>query len=545
MTTNEALEQGREHFSRQDWGAAFAQLSAADRENPLALEDIERLAVIAFLTGRDDECADLWARAHQVCLDHGNVARAVRCAFWLGLGLMTRGEPARGGGWLARAQRLLDEADLDCVERGYMLVPAALQSIGEGNFAAAYAMCTEADQLGRRFSDPDLMTLGRLGRGQTLILQGQMTEGVALLDEVMVSVTAGDVSPILVGLVYCAVIEACHEIFDLRRAQEWTTALTSWCASQPDLAPYRGQCLVHRAEIMHLHGAWADAMVEAQRARDWLSNPPGQPAVGAAFYQQAELHRLCGDFQQAEDAYREASQWGRSPQPGLALLWLAQGQTRAAEAAIRRVAGEALDPVTRSRLLLGYVEIMLAVGDTRAALTGADELAAHAETFKAPLLVAIAAYASGGVLLAEGDARGAIDTMRRAWTIWSELDIPFEAARARVLIGLACRELGDEDTALMELDAARRTFDQLGALPELARVETLSRGTTPDPAGGLTGRELEVLRLVAGGSTNRASAAELFLSEKTVARHLSNIFAKLNVSSRSAATAYAFENDLH
>jgi DNA-binding CsgD family transcriptional regulator len=455
-----------------------------------------------------------------------------------------QGEPARSNGWLGRARRLLDSRRHDCVEQGYLLVPLALRQFhAEGAAAASFATFEKVTTFGERFGDPDLIAQGYLGRGRALIRLGQIAAGMALLDEVMVAVTAGEVSPAVAGLAYCAVIEACQEIFDLQRAREWTAALSHWCATQPDLVPYRGECLVHCAEIMQLHGEWAEAMTEARRACERIAHGAGRPWVGAANYRQGELHRLRGDFARAEQSYREASRWGREPEPGLALLRLAQGRTETATAAIRRAVDEARDRAARSRLLAAFVEVMLAAGDVQAARAAADELAGIAAALDAPLLQAAAAHAQGAASLATGDAQAAVDALRRAWTAWQALEAPYEAARTRMLIGLACRALGDEETAAMELDAAGWVFRRLGAEPDLARVEALSR-KTPATIGGLTAREVEILRLVAAGKTNRQIAAVLVVSDHTVRRHLQNIFAKLGVPSRAAATAFAFQHDL-
>ena len=539
----EARARGRECFGRRAWGDAFAELSAADQGAPLDPPDIERLAMAAYLVGRDEDSVAAWERAHHALLSRGDVVRAARCAGWLVFVFLNGGEFARAGGWLARARRLIDDVGHDCAEQGHLLVPVAFQRAFEGDWPNAYEIAGQAAAIGARFGDVDLVTLARNIQGRALIGQGNTADGMTLLDEVMVAVMADEVSEIVAGSVYCSVIEACQEVFDLRRAQEWTAALTHWCDSQPDLVPFSGDCLVHRAEILQLHGAWPDAAGAARRACERLL-PRAQPAVGRAFYQEAELHRLCGEFAQAEEGYRQASRWGREPQPGLARLRLTQGRVDAAEAAIRRVVDGTDDRVARSRLLPAHVEIMFAAGDVLAARAAADELSEMAADLDAPLLRALATHAQGAVLLLEGDAQAAHGTLRDAWTAWQKLEVPYEAGRVRVLIGLACRQLGDQDTAEMELDAAGWVFQELGAAPDLARAHALSRKWAAKPAGGLTARELEVLRLVATGKTNRSIAADLFLSEKTVARHVSNIFSKLGLSSRAAATAYAYEHHL-
>ena len=510
----------------------------------MGLEDLERLAAAAYLVGRVDESVDAWVRAHHAYVDAGEVVRAARCGFWLAFILLNKGELARGGGWVHRAQRLLDDGQRDCVEQGYLRYCASLRAAFEGDVEAARSGFAEAAEIGDRFGDAELVALCRVGEGRCLLYGGAIGAGMALLDEAMAAITAQEVSPAVVGDLYCTVIEGCQEVFDVRRAQEWTAALSRWCDAHPELVLYRGQCLVHRAELMVLGGAWRDAVAEVQRACDRLARPTSQRALGAAYYVRAELHRLRGHFGEAEAAYRKANHCGRQPQPGLAQLRLAQGRAAEAHGALRGALDEAEDAVPRCRLLAPYVEVLLAGGDLAAARGAADQLAGIAAEWNTPFLSALSSHATGSVLLAEGDARAARGALRQAWAGWSELEAPYEAARSRVLIGLACRALGDEEGAELELDAARSVLQQLQAAPDLVRVEELSRTAARPIAGGLTAREVQVLKLVATGKTNRAIASELVISERTVAAHVRSIFTKLGLSSRSAATAYAYDHHL-
>lgn len=552
----EAFERARAAIDRRAWDDAYTQLLAADRQGPIRdPENLQRLALSAYLTGSDEVAEVGWERAYQGFHDRGEVLPAVRCAFWLGLVLIVaRGAEARGSGWIARAHRLLDErAPGDCAERGYLLLPAALRELDGGDPGAAHRAFARATAIGRRFDDTDLATLGCLGQGQSLIRSGETSRGLAHLDEAMVAVDTGRVSPVAAGLVYCAVILACQQVFDLRRAQQWTEALSRWCDAQTGLVPFRGQCLVHRSQLAQLRGAWTEAVAEADRACRWLSDPPN-PAAGMAYYQRAELHRLRGEHAAAEAAFEHAVALGHDPHPGLALLWLAQGRTGAAAAAMRcavhrstptypGVVHELRAPRPRAELLAASVEIMLAAGDVEAARTACQELDGIADVVSTRLIRAIAARARGMVSLAEDRYASALAALGDAQACWTKLQAPYETARTRVLLSRALRALGDEDTAAVEEAAAARVFGAVQASPDLEPLAGVSAATAESPAR-LTSRELDVIRLVAAGHTNREIAERLVISDKTVARHLHNVFAKLALPNRSAATAYAYEHGL-
>ena len=537
------LAHGRRSFQNQAWAAAFADLTAADRQAQLEPEDLVYLAQAALLIGKEVEGTDILARAHQAFLNCRKALPAARCAFWLGFKLLIRGEMAKGSGWLSRAGRLLD-GHPECAESGYLLVAEGYRSFHANDPAAAWTSFVQAAGIGERFGDKDLLTLGVQGQGRALIRQGEISRGVMLLDEAMVAVTAGEVSALNAGGVYCSVIEGCSEIFDLQRANEWTTALERWCDAQPDLVPYRGHCLVRRAELCQLRGTWAEALEWSEKARQWLSRGVPTPDAGAAYYQAGEVLRLRGEFAESEEAYLQACRLYRCPGPGLAQLRLAQGRVDTACTLIRRLLEEVNETGPRVKVLAAHAEIALAAGDVAAASAAAGELESIATRRDIPFLHAVYASTRGAVLLAAGRAADAYPELRRSWNLWRELDGPYEAARSQVLVAMACRQMGDEESALLELGAACAAFRRLGAQVDLSCAETFLAKVATAPAGPLTEREIQVLKLVAIGLTNRSIAAQLRISQKTVARHLSNIFTKLDLPTRTAAAAYAFEHSL-
>jgi DNA-binding NarL/FixJ family response regulator len=534
ITRDEHLDRGRAASSSKAWAATVEHLMAADAEAPLELDDLERVGLAAHLIGRDDLAATIGMRGFNAGAAAGEIDRAARAGFWTGMGYAFHGEMAQAGAWFGRTAELIERSGRDSVMFGYLLLPMAIGQLDGRDGDAALITADQMAACAERFGDVDLATLATHCRGSALLILGERDRGIRLLDEAMVAVTTGEASDSIAGMIYCATIETLHAFFDIRRAQEWTAALTEWCEAQPDVI-FRGRCRVYRAELMRFHGDWSTAADEAGRALIVLAGPPISPAIGEAHYEEAELYRLRGLFAEADRAYAEGSQYGRRPEPGLALLRLAQGRAAAAQAVISRALEE--DP-DNPRLLEAAVTVALArnnVGEARAAV---ERMKRSAGSSVPALLAAITAGAEGEVLLAEGDIATSLRTLRSAWDGWQQLDAPFEAARVRIAIARACRALGDEETAALEASAARRVFEELGAGPALAELERLAG----EPTHGLSRREHEVLRHLAAGRTNREIAETLGISERTVDRHVSNLFTKLDVSTRAAATAWAYEH---
>lgn len=539
-----ALDAARDAYGRYDWGEAERCFRAASEETPLAPEDVERFATCLHLLGKEGESRDVLAAGYRRALEAGARAPAARLAFWVGHGLMFSGDDIQSRAWFERARELLGRPD--CAESGMVMIGDAIRLLFGGDPGGAERAFSAALAIGRQCGDAGLVAMGGHGRGRALIALGRVDEGMAQLDEIMMSAMEGRVPPIIVGDVYCGVLEACHQVFDYRRAREWTAALTRWCESQPELVPYRGPCLVHRVDLLRFGGEWDDAFTEARKACEWLSAPRSPEGPGDAYYLIGELHRLRGRFEEAEAAYREASRHGRRPEPGLPLLWFARGHLAAARAAIGRAVQEAGGERSRRAELLGpYVEILLAAGEPAAARSAAIELAQLAAHFGAEALAAAANGALGRVLIVEGSPSESLDPLRHSWVAWQRLDAPYESARVRVQVGIAYRALGDANSAEMEFDAARWVFQELGATPELGKLDAMAPplGSASLP-GGLTTREVDVLRLIAEGQTNREIAAALVISEHTVARHVQNMLAKLGFSSRARLAAFAIEKGL-
>lgn len=546
MATSDALSRAREAHAARSWPDARAGFDAADRVVELSPGDLEAWGLAALLAGHDRESDAVRERAHHAYLDAQDLHGAARVAFWLALTLLMRGEPARAQGWFGRPRSIFTgDAFAATVWRGYECLNLGMRALTGRESERSYDLLSEALAVARRHGDPDLELLARNGRAQALLALGRMTEGMAEIDQVMVLSTTGAANPQAIGQVYCAAILVCRGCLDLARSAEWTAALSRWCESQPGLVHYRGQCVVHRSEVLQLQGRWDAAADEVNGILRRMQQEPGRTDVarGMAHYQLGDLHRVRGESRAAEAAFRAALAAGHDPQPGLALLRAAQGRTDTALVSLRRALAESRTDFVRARLLPAQVEVALASGDLAAAAAAAAELDEAAQRLESPYLDAVRAQCAGAVALARDDPGDAIGLLRSALRGWTALGAPYDVARCRVLLARACRRLGDAESADLESEAAREAFRDLGARRDLDQLDA-ERPGGPPAGHGLTPRELEVLRHLATGQSNREIAEDFVLSERTVARHVANIFVKIGVNSRAAATAYAYEHQL-
>ena len=532
------VERARQAYARGDWPAAHASWSAADLAD-LTASDLDDFATAAELLGHHDTTVLALQQALRLHEQANDPRGAVRAAVRLAMSCATHGEPALFSGWAARAEALLDDVGVDSVEAGWVAFVRMFLHLGRGEIPQASQQADVATAAGRRHRDADLVAMGLTGQGRLRLYTDRVPEGLACLDEAMVRVIAGECTPVIAGHVYCTAIEGCQEISDFGRVAEWTSALERWCSAQPGLLLFTGQCALHRGQLLRVRGDWSAALDELELAARRYVEVGSPDAIGLTARESGDVLRLRGDLEAADAAYQRAADHGCDPQPGLALLWLARGQGAAALGAVERLLGEATGAVERCRVLPAVVEVLLASGQVDRARAAADELASLACS---ELLMALAAECAGAVEVAADDPAGALPFLRKAGQAWARASAPYDAARVGVLRGRALARLGDADSSRRELEAARECFRRLGARPAADEVSALL-APAASPAG-LTPREVEVLRLVAVGRTNPQIAAGLVLSEKTVARHLSNIFAKLDVGSRTAAAAYAFEHGL-
>ena len=502
---------------------------------------LEAAADDAWIAGNLDACIAARELAYAEFDVEGDVRGSARSAVLLYDYYCFKGRHAVANGWLQRAKRSLD-GQPDVPEHAVLLEREAEVANGSGALELALDKAGQALEIGRRLHNADIEAEALQCRARILISLGKTAEGFGLFDEAMLLAAEGRLGTFVLGKVYCSLISICDQLGELQRAAEWTEVGSQW-AHDHSSPFYPGLCRVHRAELLRLRGDWVGAEAEARRACAELSNLHVINA-GAAFYEIGEIRRRMGDLDGAEDEFRRADELGFEPQPGLALLRLAQGRIDAASRSITTVLVEASwDRLGRATLLPARGEIAGAAGALDEARAAGDELAVIADEYPTPWLVAVTTQTRGRVELAAGDADAACGSLRRALEQMQRLELPYEVADTRLLLGAAYRAVGDDDAAAMSFDTGVDLLAQLGADTATARVRARRAATAPLP-NGLTVREAEVLRLVASGRTNKQLASELGLSEKTIERHLSNIFTKIGVSTRAAATAFAFEHQL-
>jgi len=535
----ETIQAARDSYRRSAWADATELFLSADAESELEIDDLEALVWAAGISAQDRVMLSALERVYAHHSANENHEECARAAFWCGLRNMLIGEVGLGSGWLQRAAKHAEQTSPDCVQRGYLLLPQVYMHRGKGAYEAAIQVADKAIAIGENGDEPDLIALAGSMKGGILFRLGRIDEGYVPIDEAMLLANSHRLSPVVSGIVYCEIVASCCRVLEMVRAREWTAILTDWCRRNPQAKAFNGVCQVHRAEVLQLEGNWAEAFAEAERAGHGLIGTTEQTAMANAAYRRGEILRLRGEFEKSDAEYRLAGEHGIDPQPGLALLRLAQGRHDEATGAIRRALETAPDMPRKTALLPAGIEIFIACGDLDRAERLCSEMSDIAELFGTEILARVVDQGRGSLALARGNFGDAVATLARARRYWSEFGAPYLVARLRVDIARGCAALGDSESAERELDAAEKIFQDLGAAPDLARIHEIRAGSKAAGVDNLTARERQVLSLVADGSTNREIAEELRLSPKTVNRHVENIFGKLGVSSRAAAVAKA------
>lgn len=532
------LDRARAAYTERQWAQARERYLAARALAPLSAEDMAALSDAAWWEGAIDQSLSACEEAYRLYL-HGNEPRprpAAMLALDIGFSWYLRGEESMGSGWISRAQRLLED-ETDCVEHGYLKAMAIDEALGAGDFEAAIGAARAVAAVGARHGDETLCSYALVGEGIALVKQGHVRDGLAALDEAMLPVVAGRVRPTWAGNIYCQLMSVCQELADLRRAQQWTDATARWCEGFSNAVMFLGVCRVHRAQLLQVHGDWTRAEDEiAQVCRNLEAMNVG--AVGLALYELGEVRRMRGDLPAAASAYAQAHEHGIEPQPGLALVWVAEGDPSAALDALKACDARTADPLAKTRLWEALVQAAVAAGDLPTAQAAAGALEAAARTYASPGLLAAAAECRGRVCLATGDVAAAMEALRSACRRWQDLMAPYRVAQTRLALAEALQRNGDERGASLERDAAAGSLAKLGVT---ASVPAGRPAALPD---GITRREVEVLALVAQGLTNREVAGALVVSERTVARHLANLYTKIGVTTRTAAATYAHRHGL-
>lgn len=530
----DSVDRARAAHARQDWAAAAAAFAAAPA-GVMTAGDLAALADAEFWLGHFDETLRRTTASYEAFLAESLPEGAAMSAVMLGILHAAAGDEPEGMGWIGRAGRLLRDLP-ECAVHGYLGFVTEVQvNLALGRPEAAVTAARGMQELGRRVGDPDVTTLGVHGEGRALLRTGQVADGLALIDEAMVDVIDGRMAPFNQWTLFCFTLDACHEVGDFGRMSHWTSHTEAWLASRPgadSLRPgFDASCAVHRAQLHLLHGAWEEAEQAATAAASLDSVSVEYAAE--AWYVVAEARRLRG-APDASEAYDHAHARGRNPQPGRALLRLAEGDAEGAARSVRSaLVAAGNDRLQRVPLCVAAVETAIAAGRVEDADAAASELEETAATWGTSGLRAMAAGARGAVLLAQSRPEEALPTLREGQWQWKVLGAEYEGARIVRLMAEAYSLMGDDDSAAAERALAEAMCLRLGA----------PRRPTEGP-DGLTARECEVLGLVAEGHSNLEVGEALYISDRTVARHLTNIFHKIGVTSRTRAARYAFDHGL-